>query len=218
MKLNLPKQTQKQKKLTDLIITFNMVGLIGFVIPATRHIFMMLTPWHLLLMGLFLIIGHERFDRRILLFFVLTYIATFFAEWLGVHTNWLFGNYYYGHTMGRKLWGIPLIMGITWFLLVYSAGVAMQWSRIKNALLRIVIGSMLLVLLDMLIEPVAMKFDYWHWTNGVPAKNYLGWLLVSALMLLVFELFRFKKQSLVAPVLLLMQFVFFGVLNLILIL
>jgi bisanhydrobacterioruberin hydratase len=217
MKLNIPKQTPRQKKLTDLIITFNIVGLIGFCIPATQHIFTLLVPWHLLLMGVFLALSHDRLDKRFLLFFILIYAATFAAEWLGVNTRLLFGNYYYGHTMGVKLWNIPLIMGVTWFLLIYSAGVVMQWSRLKNMLLRVITGSVILVLLDMLIEQIAMRFDYWHWVGGiVPVGNYAGWFGVSVVMLLVFELFRFKKQGLVAVVLLGMQFVFFGVLNVIL--
>lgn len=216
MKLNLPGQTPKQAKLTELIVTFNFVGMIGFAIPATQHIFMALVPWHLLLMGIFIIISHTPFSKRFLLFFMLAYTLTFFAEWAGVHTNWFFGSYYYGHTMGLKLWDIPLIMGVTWFLLIYSAGVLMQRSRIQHVLLRVIIGSVILVLLDLLIEPVAMRFDYWHWAGGiVPVKNYWCWLVVSAVMLSAFEAFRLKKQSLVAPVLLLMQFVFFGVLNLI---
>jgi putative membrane protein len=214
MKLKLPQQTPKQKKLTDLIITFNMVGMTGFAIPATQHIFMALVPWHLLLMGMFMGISHEQFNGRFLFFLLLVYVLAFFAEWIGVHTQLIFGNYYYGQTMGYKLWGIPVIMGITWFLLIYGAGVTMQWFGIRNMLLRVITGSVILVLLDMLIEPIAMRFDYWHWAGGItPLKNYWGWLLVSMVMLFVFEAFRFKKQSLVAPVLLLMQFVFFGVLN-----
>jgi len=215
MKLNLPRQTPKQKKLTELIITFNLVGMIGFIIPATQHIFMALVPWHLLLMGIFILLSHEQFDKRIPVLFIIIYTATFFAEWIGVHTHLLFGRYAYGLTMGRKLWNVPLIMGVTWFLLIYSAGVMMQWSGVRNILLRVIIGAVTLVLLDMLIEPVAMRFDYWQWARGiVPVKNYRDWFAVSAVILFLFEAFRFKKQSLVGPVLLLMQFVFFGVLNL----
>ncbi len=216
MKPHIPSQTPKQAKLIRLIIIFNLVGMLGFAIPALQHVFMLLVPWHLLLMGIFIIISHERFDERFLFFFILTYTLTFFAEWVGVHTNFFFGNYHYGHTMGQKLWDIPLVIGITWFLLIYCAGVLMQWSRIKNMFFRVIIGSVTLVLLDLLIEPVAMRFDYWHWSGGiVPMKNYLGWFMVSIVMLFVFELFKFKKQSLVAVVLLGMQFVFFGALCLI---
>lgn len=216
MKLRLLKQAPKTTILIGLIIAFDIVGIIGFSIPATQYIFIGLVPWNLLLMGVFMVISHEQSVRKLLLFLTAIYILAFFAEWTGVHTQFIFGNYYYGQTMGSKLWGIPLVMGITWFLLIYSTGVAMQWLGIQNMLLRVMTGSVILILLDMLIEPVAMRFDYWHWAGSiVPLKNYWGWLLVSMLMLFVFEAFGFKKQSLAAPVLLLMQFVFFGILNLV---
>ena len=201
--------------LTSIVILFNLVGLIGFAVPALQPVFLKLVPWHLLLMGIVAIISHERFSEKFLLFFILTYLVTFFAEWAGVHSNWFFGDYSYGRTLGLKLWGIPLIMGINWFLLIYCAGVVMQYSRVKSIVARIMIGALLLALLDVLIEPIAIKFDYWHWAgNVIPLKNYLCWFGLSAFMLFVFEKFAFRKQSIVAPVLLLMQLVFFGVLHL----
>lgn len=215
MRLNTLKQKPDQAKLIRLIVLFNTVGLIGFIIPFTQSIFMALVPWHLTLMGIFIGLSHDRFDKHFLLFFAIVYIATFFAEWTGVHTGLLFGHYHYGKTMGRQLWQTPLVIGITWFMLIYSVGVLMQRTRLKNMLMRVVIGAALMVFLDLLIEPIATRFDYWQWHGGtIPFKNYWGWYVVSVLMLFVFEAFRFKKQGHVAPVLLLMQFVFFGVLNL----
>jgi putative membrane protein len=95
----------------------------------------------------------------------------------------------------------------------------MHHSRLKSTSFRILTGAIILLALDILIEPVAIKFDYWHWNNSIiPLKNYICWFLVSAAMLYVFELFSFKKQSIAAPVLLATEFVFFGVLNLIVLL
>ncbi len=65
-------------------------------------------------------------------------------------------------------------------------------------------------MLDFLIEPVAIRDDYWHWIDGsIPIKNYITWFLLSVVMLFIFEKFRFKKQGLAGPVLLAAQFVFF---------
>jgi putative membrane protein len=108
---------------------------------------------------------------------------------------------------------VPLIIGLNWFLLTYSTGVLMDRSRLKSMFFRIITGALLLVLLDVLIESIAMRLDYWRWANAViPVKNYICWFFASACMLLIFELFRFKKQSIVAPVLLLTEFIFFGLL------
>jgi putative membrane protein len=202
-----------------VIILFHVVGLVGLSIPVTRPFFLQIVPFHLLLMLVVIILSRHKLSSRFGIFILIIFWFGFIAEWIGVHKGWLFGNYAYGKTLGLKLFDIPLMIGVNWFLLVYAVGVAMQRIRLKSAFFRVITGAAVLVLLDVLIEPVAIKFDYWHWVNNIiPLKNYICWFLISAGMLYVFEWFNFKKQSKVAPVLLITEFVFFGVLNLILIL
>lgn len=193
-----------------LVILFHLVGIIGLSIPETKPLFLILVPYHLLLMMGILFFTHDKFNSRFALFFVLIFISGFAVEWAGVHTGQLFGSYAYGPTLGFGVDGIPLIMGVNWFLLVYSVGVTLQYSGIKHIALRLLSGALLLVLLDMVIEPAAVKFNYWHWAGGVaPVTNYSCWFVLGAALLLVFELFRFKKQSIVGMVLLISQFIFF---------
>jgi putative membrane protein len=152
----------------------------------------------------------------LVVFFLIISILGFSAEWFGIHTHRFFGDYNYGSTLGFKLSGVPIIIGCNWFLLIYATGVLMQRSCFKSFILRAFAGALLLVLLDALIEPVAIRLDYWHWINSViPLKNYTCWFGVSVLMLLLFEAFRFKQQGVVAVVFLLSQFAFFGLLYLI---
>ena len=193
-----------------LIFLFHLVGLVGFFSPVLRPLFFQLVPWHLLVMFVILGYSHRIMNQDFWVFTVMIYITGFAAEWLGVNKGWLFGNYTYGETLGVKADGIPLTIGINWFLLIYSTGVLMQYSRIKYVLIRVIVGAGILVGLDMLIEPVAMRFDYWKWANNsVPDKNYICWFLLSMFMLLIFEIFRFKKQNIVGAVLLAAQFIFF---------
>jgi len=202
-----------------IIILFHLVGLVGLSVPATRRLFLSIVPFHLLLMLAVIILGHHKLNSRFGLFILIMFWLGFIAEWVGVHKGWLFGNYAYDGTLGLKLSGIPLMIGVNWFLLIYATGVTMQRSRLKSAFFRIITGAGILVLLDVLIEPVAIRLNYWHWDTGsIPLKNYACWFLVSALMLYLFEVFRFKRQSIAAPVLLVTEFVFFGLLNLVMIL
>jgi putative membrane protein len=198
-----------------VIILFHVVGLVGFFVPAITPVFLRLVPFHLLLMMAVVIINHYRPDEKFWAFALIIFIGGIVAEWIGVHKNWIFGDYDYGQTLGTKVFDIPLTIGVNWFMLVYGTGVLMKRTRLKSLVARVLTGAVLLVLLDLLIEPIAIKFDYWSWVEGVPPlKNYIGWLVVSALFLYVFELFKFKQQSIVAPVLILVQFVFFGLLSL----
>lgn len=198
-----------------VILLFHLVGLIGFIVPSLTVLFIALVPWHLLLMLGIILYSYDTLDIRFLLFALIVFLIGFAAEYIGVHTGWIFGHYRYGGTLGTKLFEIPLMIGVNWFLLIYAAGVTLQRSRLKNATIRILSGAIILTLLDVLIEPIAIHFDYWHWLDaGIPFKNYVCWFLLSALLLFIFEQFKFKQQSIIAPALLIAQFVFFAVLNL----
>jgi len=197
-----------------IIIVFHLVGLVGFLVPGLTPVFLKIVPWHLLLMSLMLIFSHKFIDGRFLLFFLCLFIAGYGVEWIGINKHLLFGEYSYGQTLGIKLFGVPLIISINWFMLIYSTGVLMHRSRLKSMLSRIITGSLLLVLLDFLMEPVAGRFDYWHWANNtIPLSNYACWFFVSGFMLVIFERFTFKRQSIVAPIFLAMQFILFGILH-----
>ena len=68
-----------------------------------------------------------------------------------------------------------------------------------------------MTLLDILIEPVAIRLDFWSWTEGIiPLQNYVAWYVISALLFVAFFSFRFKKNNIIAPLLLILQFLFFG--------
>ena len=202
--------TPKDRIAVIIIILFHIVGLVGFIVPPFDALFLNIVPWHLLLMAVVILCSHNQPGGKFLLFALVIFVIGFMAEFIGVHTGWLFGNYTYGETLGVKLFSIPLMIGANWFLLIYATGVSMQRTRIKSMPFRVISGALILVLLDMLIEPIAIHFDYWHWAdNSIPVKNYACWFLLSAVLLFIFERFKFKPQSVVATVLLIMQFVFF---------
>ena len=202
------------RKAILLIFLFHLVGLVGFYIPLLQPLFYQLVPWHLLLMLVIIGYSHRPMNQDFWVFTGMIFIIGFAAEWVGVHKGWLFGSYTYGETLGTKIDGIPLTIGVVWFLLIYSTGVLMQYSRIKYVFIRVIVGAGIMVGLDKLIEPVAVRYDYWHWANNIiPDKNYICWFFLSVFMLLIFEIFRFKKQNIVGIVLLAAQFIFFTVLH-----
>ncbi|MBS1523698.1 MAG: carotenoid biosynthesis protein [Bacteroidetes bacterium] len=214
--LPLKDELSANKQAVSIVLIFHAIGLVGLILPFTRYVFLQIVPFHLLLMLAVIVLKHKSIDSRFIFFLVSISVLGFAVEWVGTHTHLLFGDYSYGSTLGFKISDVPLIIGCNWFMLIYSTGVLMQRSRLKNFLIRSLIGALLLVLLDTLIESVAIHFNYWHWASSViPLKNYICWFGVSFLMLLVFEAFKFKPQSIVAVVFLLTQFAFFGLLDLI---
>lgn len=211
-------RADKQTVLIFIIILFHVVGLAGFATDALQPLFLQIVPFHLLLMLVVVCISHQDINPKFLLFLIIVPLTGFGAEWLGVHKHILFGNYVYGQTLGYKWRDIPVIIGFNWFLLVYATGTLMQKIPMHSVFARVVTGGFIMTMLDIFIEPAAVRFDYWHWTVAseyltAPVSNYLSWFMVSAVMLLVFEACRFKKQNAVGGVLLLAQFVFFILLN-----
>src|SRR5476651_1188000 len=106
---------ERQKRLKrniaiGIIVLFNLVGGIGLHVKGTQALFLQLVPYHLLLMAVVVICAHRRTKKNFPIFIVLVAVSGFVAEWIGVHTGWLFGFYAYGTTLGPKLSGVPLII------------------------------------------------------------------------------------------------------------
>ena len=78
-------------------------------------------------------------------------------------------------------------------------------------------GAAILLILDIVIEPVAIHYNFWTWADvAVPLKNYIAWFLIALTMQLFFNLVAGNSKNKVAIALLLLQFGFFGFLNLLL--
>lgn len=198
-----------------LIILFHAVGLMGFLIPGLNDLFIQLVPFHLLLMMALILFSRGRMDRDFLVFMGVCYLAGFLIELAGVKTGLIFGRYHYGATLGVKLADIPLMIGVNWVLLIYCAGAGLTFLPVANKLYLSLVGALLLLLLDVLIEPVAIRFDYWNWAgNTIPVRNYIAWFSFAFIMLRFFHFRSPEKYNPAALALLLSQFVFFAVLNL----
>ncbi len=71
-------------------------------------------------------------------------------------------------------------------------------------------ASLVAVLFDWIIEPVAGKLGFWQWqSDKIPFFNYICWFIVSALLLALFQRLPFKKQNIFAVHLLMIQVLFF---------
>lgn len=116
----------------------------------------------------------------------LVFLIGFFVEWVGVHTSLLFGTYWYGANLGPKFLEVPFIIGINWAMLTLVSS-AIGKTLTKSMLLNVVIGASLMTGMDWLMEPVAIKSDFWHWKNEtIPVYNFICWFVVSLLTNWVF--------------------------------
>ena len=71
-----------------------------------------------------------------------------------------------------------------------------------------------MVAYDVLMEPVAIRLDFWHWPEGsIPLQNYFAWFVVAfALLVAVHRAFG-RINNRVAIALIAIQLAFFGALH-----
>ncbi len=181
-----------------LAIVFHLAGFIGIVFWNSPFITTM-TSLHLVLMFVLLFISSESISNRLVSYVLFASILGYVAEWIGVHTQFLFGSYSYGTVLGFKVLGVPLVIGLNWAIVLLGSASTMHYlqciyfptlgsrSPIRYTLFVVLGGAAIATLFDWIMEPVAITLGYWSWhTTSIPLYNYVCWFLVSALGLLVF--------------------------------
>jgi putative membrane protein len=195
-----------------ILIIIYVVGLVGLNTQYRDQI-AALTPYTLMLSGILVLINHREWDRYFAIFFVAICITGYLLELTGIETRLVFGDYTYGDNLGYKLYGVPLVIGLNWFLLVYSCGMVANIFK-YGVFVKSVIGAALMVIIDISLEPVAISLDFWSWHNDViPIQNYLGWFIIAFFMHIYFQNIGLKKFNRIAVGLFIIQYIFFFVLS-----
>lgn len=196
------------------IVVFHLVGFVGFSLPHLHDFFISFVPFHLLLMAAILLINQKDFKKEFWLGLIFVYVSGYLVEVVGVSSGAVFGTYAYGNTLGIKLAQVPLLIGVNWVILIFSIGAVLKKYFKHQRNLKAIVGSFILVFIDFLIEPVAVRFDYWSWADStIPLQNYVAWFFVCFVLLRVYYELDFRKSNPVALTLLVSQVLFFIGLN-----
>jgi putative membrane protein len=145
--------------------------------------------------------------------FIIAFGAGLITEIIGVNTGILFGSYHYGDVFGEKIVGVPLLIGLNWFCIVYAAYQVVMvlqksWQLKKVGIA--IITSVLATIFDWIMEPVAIKLDFWQWhTPEIPFLNYACWFGISFVIAFFFQWTGVKKSNPFAVYLFITQLLFF---------
>ena len=195
-----------------ILVFMHFSGIVG-IQSSFKDLFLLCTPFTLLLSITLLFWNHTEYNKSFFIFSALTFLTAYFIEVLGVKTGMIFGNYSYGNTLGIKLFDVPVLIGINWLLLIYCVGVIFNTLQVSS-IIKSMFGATLLTLLDFFIETVAVKYDYWKWANDTPPiQNFISWFILSFLLLLFFNSMNFNKNNKLAHGLFIIQLVFFVTLS-----
>ncbi len=209
-----------------LALLFHISGFIGIVFTPYKDWFIQNTPTNLLLMFALLIWVQEQKNVAFYAFVFIACITGISTEMIGVNTAKLFGHYAYTPIMGRQINGVPFLIGINWFVVVFCSGIMVYqfslWAEEKYAIANVRLplwlktasfvfdAAMLTTFFDFILEPIAIKLNFWQWQNNqIPVYNYICWFVISAVLLFIFKRLSFNKHNQFAIHLFIIQVLFF---------
>lgn len=190
----------------------NISGFFG-ILSDQKDFFLSSSPY-VLTVTLFLLVVNNSLEKKFLLRLFYIFLLGLTVEIIGVNFSFFFGEYKYGDNLGIKIFDVPIVIGFNWVLLIILTGNFADRIFQKSILGKVLFGSTMMILLDLLIEISAPKLDYWEFTiNPVPFSNYLWWFIFSFLFHFIYQS-NIKKEYIVSTNILIIHFLFFGLLAL----
>ncbi len=134
--------------------------------------------------------------RLTLAFFAITAVTSWVFEEVGVATGLVYGAYHYTDALGPWLGSVPLLIPLAWFMMIYPSYVVAnlildgQPAGTPGGRAHLVglamLGAFVMTAWDLLADPILSgpTIGAWVWERGgayfgVPAQNYLGWLVTT---------------------------------------
>jgi len=176
------------------------VELLGHTVALRPYVFGFLAAFVVIALG-------EIGPVRTAVWLVLGYGVAFACEYTSTRNGFPFGLYHYldAPTRGRELWvsNVPFMDSLSFVFLSFVGYAAARRllggpvdprGRIQLTPLLLGLGTLLMVAIDLVCDPVALRGDRWFLGKlydyaepgrffGVPLTNYLGWAFVGAVVL-----------------------------------
>jgi uncharacterized membrane protein len=178
-----------------------------------------LRPYVFVFLGAYLLLASLHLGAgRAVVFLALGYLISWAAELGAIHYGFPFGEYLYiPATRNRELWvaGVPWMDSLSYVFLAYAsyclALTALgrgRWqglgfhlvdeAALQKSRRTLILGAVLMVTLDIIIDPVALRGYRWFLGQiygypegggyfGVPLSNFAGWFLVALAMIRVLQ-------------------------------
>jgi putative membrane protein len=118
----------------------------------------------------------------------------YLAELLGSSTGIPFGKYHYTEVLQPQIAGVPLLIPLAWLMMLPPAWAIAQIiaprSNSRFPICHVLVSSLAFTAWDLFLDPQMVGWGFWVWEIpgqyfGIPLSNYLGWIIVSALITLV---------------------------------
>jgi putative membrane protein len=174
----------------------------------------LLRPYVFAFLAAYIVAGWRHIGwKRTLAYIPVGYALAWASEFASIHCGFPYGDYFYiQSTAGRELWvfGVPFMDSLSYVFLSYCSYslaafimspvalrsgnlITLETPRIRRSWQTLVLGAFLFVLLDIVIDPVALLGEHWFlgkiygyhhegYYFGIPLSNFGGWLLVGVVL------------------------------------
>ena len=195
-----------------IIWLFHICGMIG-ISYGNKEFFLAFTPINLFISFVLLFINQVQLEKSELNATLIIFFVGMISEILGVNYGLIFGDYVYLDNLGFKVLGVPVLIGVNWIILTFITG-SMSSYIIKNKYIAALTGAILMILLDLIIEPVAPLLGFWIFDlPTVPLQNYIGWFVIGLTTQYIYHFNIERKEYSFSINLLLVNSIFFTFLN-----
>ena len=195
-----------------IIWLFHLCGMVG-ISYGNKEFFLAFTPINLFISFVLLFVNQKQLESKELKSAFLIFFIGMMSEILGVNYGLIFGDYVYLDNLGVKILGVPVLIGVNWIILTYITG-SLSSFIFKNKYVSILMGAILMIALDLLIEPVAPLLGFWIFDlPEVPLQNYIGWFVIGLITQVIFQLKIVEKEFTFSTHLLIVNAIFFAFLN-----
>jgi uncharacterized membrane protein len=192
-----------------LVLLFHLTGFVGLAFSQDKAFYLKYTPLTLLLTAGLLAAFQPGRNLSFWLLLAQIFLLGLVAEVVGTNTGLLFGHYTYGATLGPQYMGAPWLIGLNWVMVTYLGGMLAAYLP-ASRVVRVLVGAVLMVGFDLCMEPVAGRYDFWHWTGElIPMRNFRDWFLLALFLQVLFVRTPFPKRNPLVPLVYLVQLLFF---------
>jgi uncharacterized membrane protein len=130
-----------------------------------------------------LILWREILHRNKMRIFEIVSCAIF-GMILEIGNTYLAHTYSYSNLFLVKIFGVPLVIGLGWAVIIYCAMLLSDQYKVPWTV-RPFIDALTAIILDLSMDVIAIRLGFWHWAiplnqewYGVPFENLIGWIFV----------------------------------------
>jgi putative membrane protein len=116
-------------------------------------------------------------------------------EIIGIATGWPYGDFRYVVDLGPMVSGVPIGLPVFFLPLVVNAyllSLLLLGDRGRRRRIHLPAVLAVVLAIDLVLDPAAVAIGFWAYEGsgyyGVPASNYLGWLLSGTVATLTLDL------------------------------